>query len=253
LNNEQLLEQWKKEEADFLLKGWDFSCLAGRMDGSNLPWDYRLIVKSYLKDSDTLLDMGTGGGEVLLSLDHPYNNTYATEGWEPNYELCREKLTPLGINVARVYADDKIPFEDEKFDFIINRHESFDLAEINRLLKHGGYFFTQQVCNREFHELAEVLNGRVVLDNPNHTLENYASKLKQLGFQIIIKDEVKLPAKFLDVGAVIFYAKACPWEIPDFSVETHFDKLCEIQQKIDKCGFFQVTGGRFMLASRKLY
>jgi SAM-dependent methyltransferase len=258
LKNEKLHEQWKKEETDFLLKGWDFSCLAGRMDGSNPPWDYRHIVKSYLKDSDALLDIGTGGGEVLLTINHPYNNTYATEAYEPNYELCRKKLSPLGITVVRTHTDanfntdDKIPFEDEKFDFIINRHESFDLSEVNRTLKRGGYFFTQQVGNRNFYELAEILNGKVVLDSPNHAVESYASTLTQLGFQIIMKDEVKLPTKFFDVGAVIFYAKACPWEIPNFSVETHFSKLCEIQKEIDKRGFFQVTGGRFLLASRKL-
>ena len=246
------IKQWKKEEDEFGLKGWDFSRLAGRIDGSDPPWDYRLIVKSYLKDSDILLDMGTGGGEFLLTIGHPYENTYVTEAYKPNLELCKNQLSPLGITVKQTFTDDKLPFEDKSFDFIINRHESFDLSEVNRTLKHGGYFFTQQVCNRNFYELAEILNGKVILDNPNHAVDNYAHTLTQYGFQIIMKDEVKLPAKFFDVGAVIFYAKAIVWEIPDFSVDTHYSKLCKIQQEIEKSGFFQVTGGRFLLASRKL-
>ena len=252
MTDAELLKKWKDEEVVFNLKGWDFSHLAGRWDSPNPPWDYRMIIKSYLKDSDILLDMGTGGGEILLTIGHPYENTYVTEAYAPNLELCKSKLSPLGVTVAQTFEDDKLPFWDEHFDFIINRHESFDLSEVNRVLKHGGYFFTQQVGNRNFHELASILNDGDVTDYPNHAIANYADTLTQLGFKVIIRDEVGLPNKFFDVGAVIFYAKAIAWEIYDFSVETHFDKLCKIQREIDKNGFFHVTGPRFLLAARKL-
>ncbi len=35
-----------------------------------------------------------------------------------------------------------------------------------------------------------------------------------------------------DVGAIVYYLKAVPWEIPDFSVEKYFDKLQEIHKLI---------------------
>ena len=249
---EQLLKQWKEEEKNFQLKGWDFSCLDGRMVSSDPPWDYITIVNSYLKDSDILLDMGTGGGEVLLEIGHPHKNTYATEAYLPNFKLCQQKLSPLGITVMQTFEDDKLPFKDKFFDFIINRHESFDLTEVNRTLKQGGYFFTQQVINRNLYELAEILNGKVIQDYANHSIEKYAKTLTQLGFQIIMKDEVVLPTNFFDVGAVIFYAKAIPWEIQDFSVETHCEKLLTIHKIIEANKFFQATSGRFLLAARKL-
>ena len=66
------------------------------------------------------------------------------------------------------------------------------------------------------------------------------------------KDEVKYPVRFYDVGAVIFVAKACVWNFPDFSVETHFDKLFKIQCDIEDSGYYRATGGRFLLASRKI-
>ena len=252
MNNEQLLRQWKKEEEDFQLKGWDFSYLDGRMSSPNPPWDYKTIINSYLKSSDILLDMGTGGGEVLLTIGHPHKNTYITEAYEPNFELCKSKLSPLGITVKQTFCDDKLPFENEFFDFIINRHESFGLSEVSRVLKRGGYFFTQQVINRNCFELAQILNGKVELDIPNHCIEKYIEALEQIGFQVIIKDEVEVPVKFFDMDAVIFYAKAIPWEIPSFSVETHFEKLLKIQRMIEADGFFQATSGRFLLAARKL-
>ena len=246
------LKKWKEEEANYDMLGWDFSCVEGKWDYPNPPWDYKLIVKSYLKDADVLLDMGTGGGEVLLEIGHPYENTYVTEAYEPNIELCKSKLSPLGITVKQTFDDDKLPYDNEKFSFIINRHESFDLSEVNRTLKHGGHFITQQVGNRNFYELRAILNDDAPTEYPGHEIENYADVLRKLGFHIIMMDDVKLPVRIFNIGAVIFYAKACVWEVPKFSVDTHYDKLCQIQRKIDKNGFFQVTSGRFLLAARKL-
>ena len=37
-----------------------------------------------------LLDMETGGGEFLLSLNHSKHNTSAIEGYQPNVELCKK-------------------------------------------------------------------------------------------------------------------------------------------------------------------
>ncbi|MDR0272745.1 MAG: hypothetical protein LBI27_05460 [Clostridiales bacterium] len=104
---------------------------------------------------------------------------------------------------------------------------------------------------RNNYEIAEILNGNAIADYPNHGIEIYANNLTKLGFQIIIKDEVKLDVKFLHMDAVIFYAKAIPWEISNFSVETHFEKLFKIKQEIDNKGFFQSTSGRFLLAAKK--
>lgn len=119
------LREYLMREEQKQLTGWDFSCLDGRMVSGKLPWDYKAIVKSYLKPSDMLLDMGTGGGEVLLTLGHSYALTAVTEGYPPNIKLCMERLAPLDIRVYAV-TDDTLPIEDAAFDVIINRHESYD-------------------------------------------------------------------------------------------------------------------------------
>jgi SAM-dependent methyltransferase len=154
----RLFDEWKEEECKFNLQGWDFSAINGKWNEPDPPWNYKLIIKSYLKDTDILLDMGTGGGEVLLTFDHPYEKTYATEAYAPNYDLCLNTLSPLGITMAQTLPDDKLPFENETFEFVINRHESFDLHEVHRVLKNGGYFFTQQVSNKNFYQLMALMN-----------------------------------------------------------------------------------------------
>ncbi|HBF39089.1 MAG TPA: SAM-dependent methyltransferase, partial [Firmicutes bacterium] len=106
MNREQdlaaLKENWKNEEQN-TFKGWDFSYLDKRWQHEQLPWDYKLIVANYLKPADKLLDMGTGGGEFLLTLNHSHVLTSVTESYLPNVELCKQTLAPLGIEVRQVF------------------------------------------------------------------------------------------------------------------------------------------------------
>ena len=46
-------------------------------------------MRRYLSPESRLLDIDTGGGEFLLSLNHPPENTSATEGYPPNVSLCQ--------------------------------------------------------------------------------------------------------------------------------------------------------------------
>ena len=131
--------------------GWEFSHLENRYEVSPLPWDYRERVREFLRPGVRLLDMGTGGGELLLTLRHPYELTSVTEGWAPNVELCRKRLEPLGITVREYDSErsEPMPFDDDSFDLVLNRHESYDLTEVRRVLKKNGFFLTQQVGGRE--------------------------------------------------------------------------------------------------------
>src|SRR4051794_24588205 len=47
-------------------RGWDFSRM--RVDRDPTPWDYQEIVRRYLRATDAVLDVGTGGGERFLEL-----------------------------------------------------------------------------------------------------------------------------------------------------------------------------------------
>jgi len=256
ITTEDLITQWHAEESH-AFQGWDFSHLNGRWEEPDLPWDYVAVVESYLRDEHILLDMGTGGGEVLLSIGHPYKNTFATEAFEPNFKLCCETLSPLGITVVKTYtdensnADDKLPFDDGFFDIIINRHESFDLVEVNRTLKPGGFFITQQVGNKNTREYIRRLNDDFTFDLPLHTVKKYAEDLSGLNFQVLIKEEVEYTVKVYDVGALVYMAKIIVWEYPGFSVSTHLDKLLDCHREIEEKGFLEATGHRFLIVAQK--
>ena len=157
---ENLIAQWYEEERIAKIHGWDFSHIAARHEEcGELPWDYRAEIARYRRDDQKLLDIDTGGGEFLLSLGHPYENTTATENYAPNAALCREKLAPLGITVCEADAKEKLPLADASFDLVIDRHGDFNAEEIYRVLKPGGVFVTQQVGAENDRALVELLLG----------------------------------------------------------------------------------------------
>ena len=176
INKIELKKIWEREEEP-VFSGWDFSYINNRIKEEKLPWNYEEIVRNYLDDTTRLLDMGTGGGEFLLTLNHPYNLTSVTESYIPNYDLCNKKLGSLGIEVKYVENDNRIPFPDKMFDIIINRHESFELSEVYRIFKSGGIFITQQVGIKNNIELS-----RFLLDN---CLDSQIIKANNIGFKVI--------------------------------------------------------------------
>lgn len=231
--------------------GWDFSYLDERWESESLSWSYSQIVNKYRRSKDTLLDMGTGGGEFILDLGHPYQLISVTEGWEPNLLLCKEKLEPLGITVKYVDDDDKLDYPDEQFDLVINRHESFDEAEVYRVLKPGGYFITQQVGGQNDRDLVEMLLGNIPLPFPNHDLMHNVEMLQKVGLTVLEQMEEMAEMRIFDLGAVVYFAKQCVWEFPNFSVDNCFEKLKSVGEEINKKGYFSNREHRFFIVARK--
>ena len=172
MDRNELIKRWKAEEEIAHIHGWDFSHIEGRyMEEDDLPWDYREEILRHLKPEMRILDIDTGGGEFLISLNHPYTHTAATENYPPNVDLCREKLLPLGIDFRAADGKGVLPFDDASFDMVINRHGDFNPSEIHRVLKPGGLFITQQVGAENDRELVELLCGKTELPFPEQYLD----------------------------------------------------------------------------------
>ena len=251
MNKEQLL-QYLLEEESKAFSGWDFSYLDGRWEDEDLPWDYKTIVKQYLKPKLNLLDMGTGGGEFLLTLNHPYNNTSVTEGYKPNYEICVNKLKPLGIKVYNYVGDEKLSLiSDNTYDIVINRHESYNEQEIYRILKPNGIFITQQVGAFNNKELSRFFDENHVDQFPELTLERSIKRLKNNDFNILFSDEYFPILKFYDLGAIAYFAKIIKWEFINFNVKDNIDKFLILQEELKKVGYIPSKEHRFIIVAKK--
>lgn len=253
MEKEQLLKTWLREEQIAHIKGWDFSHICDRYEEEeDLPWDYRSVIEKYLTPETRLLDIDTGGGEFLLSLNHPREQMSATENYAPNVQLCMKKLIPLGIDIRQADGGGNLPFADKCFDLVINRHGDFEPSEIYRVLKPGGLFITQQVGAENDRELVEMLLPKVPeLPFPEQYLEIAAKKFEQCGFTIVDGQEAFRPIRFYDVGALVWFAHIIEWEFPGFSVEVSLDKLFALQERLEKEGEIRGTIHRFLLVAKK--
>lgn len=244
-----MFDRLVQEALDGPVEGWDFSWIRDRWHEDKPPWDYRAIVESYLPEATALLDMGTGGGEFLSSLKPLPDFTAATEGWLPNVPVATQRLAALGITVKHYKDDHHLPFEDETFDLVINRHESFAAAEIHRIMQDGGIFITQQVADNDNIELNVALDAP--LSKEENALLSAVREFSQAGFVILRAEEASLLTEFYDIGAVVYYLKIITWQIPDFDVNTYRDHLLKLHEHIEREGKFVCHNRRFLLVARK--
>ncbi len=247
-----LIATWLAEEAA-PFAGWDFGYLDGRMIDARLPWDYLALAADRLDHAAAVLDLDTGGGEKLLALaDHWPATVAATESYPPNAALARARLIPRGATLVEMALSDdaRLPFADGAFDLVLNRHASFPAAEVARVLRPGGVFLTQQVHGRSLEDLQARFGASPPW--PHATPAYYAPKLTAAGLQIILRQENWGKMRFKDVGALVYFLKAVPWEVPGFSVARHVDVLLSLQAELEQAGELVFDEGRYLLEARKV-
>lgn len=240
------------------ISGWDFSWVAGRMRSTAPPWSYDRIVAVAAARSPDLLDLGTGGGEWLAQLRSRPPRTVAVEGLAPNVSVARARLEPLGIevlpyqgpsdNMTQTAHEPQLPFPDASFALIVNRHESFVAAEVHRVLKPGGLFITQQVGS--YDSVRALLGAPAAGPAASWSVAEARRQLQAAGLTIEAARAVRIQTKVDDVGALVWYLRAVPWEIPDFTVERYLDRLQELHQRC-ATGPLSFSEERFIVQARK--
>ncbi|CAF1302613.1 unnamed protein product [Rotaria sordida] len=265
-DDQALVASWLHEESTWQqqFRGWDFSQLtsSGRisfnMSEEQLGWDYTKIIcqtVAQLADSDDenksneiyLLDLGTGGGEYLEGIlaRLPSNEkkliVYATESYEPNFQLAKQRLTPYGVTVIQSESDSLnslLPFTDDgpKFDLIISRHTCYNIREVDRLLKFKtGIFITQQVDGTSGQDLIELFDHQpqwpfFTLAYASLTLKNQAPSMKLIRAQ---ESETKDPRFNNETLAFLQFLSQNP-PPQDNEVEKMRLYMDGIHQKINK-------------------
>ena len=220
--------------------GWDFGWLNARSRSERLPWRYAAEVAARAGGAATMLDQGTGGGEVLAAIDPRPSRTVATESWPPNVPVAAGRLRSLGIpviqcdgapeNMSELGASahegrpGRLPFRDGSFDLVVNRHEAFRADEVFRVLAPGGTFITQQVDDRSDDDLFRLL-GLDLPSTPESWLPLAAGQLAESGLAIARTETGQVKRFFDHIGAVVYYLKIVPWAIPEYNLEAFLPRL----------------------------
>ena len=253
------------EASHAAFEGWDFSWLGDRSHDPKTPWRYKELAASALARSEHALDIDTGGGEALAALA-PFNGSVvATEGFPPNIPVAGRNLRAVGVPLIGVdSAPDNIdqegatpaetgshlPFRDDTFDLVLNRHSSYRPSEVARVLQPAGTYLTQQRGDGD-HELLRTFD-RPITPGPDFDLDLAVDQLEEATLHVVRGEEWHGSVRFFDVGALVYYLRALPWVVPDFNVDADRDALHRIHDAIQAERSFGVTSYRFLIEARTM-
>jgi SAM-dependent methyltransferase len=233
------------------VEGWDFSWFEGRATEERPPWGYARMMAERMARAEAALDIQTGGGEVLAQIPHPPPVLAATESWPPNVEIARRNLRPLSATVVEVPDEAELPFPTGSFDLVVSRHPTqVRWAEIARVLRPGGTYFSQQIGAGSNRELFEFMMGPQPAGRERSPVWAVA-QAKAAGLVVVDLRQQALRTAFNDVGAVVYFLRKVLWTVPDFTVDGYRDQLRRLHQKIRSEGPFVAYAQRFLIEARK--
>jgi SAM-dependent methyltransferase len=250
------------------LAGWDFSWFHGRASEERPAWGYARLLSGRLPRAQAVLDVQTGGGEVLAGAlwaaagrPEPAGGRSepaaggpavlaATESWPPNVALARRNLAPFGGDVAEVADDARLPFPPASFDLVVSRHPTQVIwPEIARVLTPGGAYFSQQVGAGSNRELTDFMMGPQPVAT-GRSPQAAVAAATAAGLDVVDLREQALRVEFFDVAAVVHFLKKVLWTVPGFAVGGYREPLARMHEHIRASGSFVCHSHRFLIEAR---
>jgi SAM-dependent methyltransferase len=241
---EQRYEDLVGEAVGVPITGWEFAWLDGRAIGFDPTWSYPELARPLLRRAGSLLDLDTGGGEMLAELAPLPSPTVAVESWVPNVPVARERLAPFGVSVVT-----ELPGGEHEFDVVLSRHGRLPIEDIARLLRPGGALLSQQVGSDDLAGLNAALGAPPPYAQPWNA-DVAVAAIEAAGLEVTDVREERPAVTFRDVGAIVFQLRAVPWQIRDFTAERYDRELRRLDAVIRTDGEFSVTAHRFVVQAR---
>lgn len=234
-------------EAARSFSGWTFSGQVLKIEPGE-PWDYELIARECAGRASRVLDLGTGGGEVLSRVMlGPTARCVATEEWHVNAPVARDRLAPMGIDVIRT-SSLTLPFTSESFDLLLDRHEELDPGECARVLQPGGVIVTQQCGPDNWREFRDFFPRATIFEDH---FDAYPAGFAMAGFVIHRLERHEYRVAFRSLGDVVFILLTAPWTVPDFDPERDIESLLALEDALGTTDGIVMTETRYILIARK--
>jgi SAM-dependent methyltransferase len=218
--------------------GYEFAWLDGRP--GEPTWSYFEMARNLARRADALLDLDTGGGELLAELAPLPPHTIAVESWARNTPVARDRLTPFGVAVLT-----ELPGGEEEFDLVLSRHGRLPAADIARLLRPGGRLLSQQVGSDDLAGLNAALGAPSAHRVWNAQVAVCA--LEAAGLDVIDVREERPAIAFPDVASVLRRLRDLPWQIRDFTPQRYAEALDRLDSFIRMNGELTVAAHRFLV------
>lgn len=234
------------------LNGWDFSKVRTVSEGAD--WDFYHEVSQRCRKSDILLDIGTGGGEALLSIAEAALLLVGIDISDGRLDAARANSESQQISNVRFLQMDaeKIDFPNAFFDVVSSRHAPIDAKEVARVLVDGGLFLTQQVSEDDKINIKQAFGRGQSFGIQDGTLKNkYVAELRDAGLRDIQVFDYDATEWYQSYEDLIFILKHTPI-IPNFGQSENDFALLEkfIGEHQDEKGIV-TNSKRFMITARQ--
>jgi SAM-dependent methyltransferase len=190
------------------VNGQDLTYLDGRMTEAGPPWSYR-----------------ERAGEVTGQADGPV----------------------LDMTGAVAESAGGLPFPDGEFAVVLNRHQPYDPSEVRRVLRGDGVFLTEQVGGLDGLAINEALGAPLPSDFSDWALNTARTGLEAAGLRVA-NGRTAFPERlFHDVGALVYFLRATPRQVPDFSIERYDKELRLLHDQMSASEPFRDRAVRFLI------
>lgn len=195
------------------INGWNFDHLQVTTEG--IAKEISQEVYQLCSPTDIVLDIGTGGGERLLNLADSVLLAVGIDLSQEMIKKAQNNCTIQNVRFAEMPADNLL-FPDQFFDVITCRHAPFFAKEVERVLKQGGTFLTQQVSEGDKINLKQAFGRGQAFEIADGTLkERYRSAVEDAGFDQIQVHDIEEVEYYQRPEDLIFLLKHTPI-IPNF-------------------------------------
>jgi SAM-dependent methyltransferase len=234
------------------IDGWDFTWLKGRATEDRPTWRYSELVARRSGSVATMLDLQSGGGEMLVGLPRWPPFLVASEGYLPNIPVAGRRVQSRGGHVVACHDDRAaLPFASDRFELITSRHPIATWwDEIARVLQPGGAYLSQQVGSRSVGELTTFMMGPQPASSARHP-DVARHRAERAGLTVVDLRHERLRTVFYDVGAVVYFLRLVIWIVPGFSVESYRTRLFDLHKEIRANGPFVAHASRFLIEAHK--
>jgi SAM-dependent methyltransferase len=182
-------------------------------------------VSAFLRPTDVVLDIGTGGGERLISLADQYLRAVGVDPDPDMVRTARENAARLtNVQFLPGSAEHLELLDDGAFDLVLTRHAPAFAPELDRVTKAGGVFMCQGVGARNMANIRQAFNA----ESTAHREDEHRSLLSALttrGWRVVAEGYYDVLYWVKDVPSLVFWFQAIAGanEVPeDFSVATHY-------------------------------
>ena len=172
---------------------WDFSQINVTEEYEN-NWDMYEEIKNNSNEKSLILDLGTGGGEKVVSkMPRNVGMIIGTDLSPKMIETAKENLKKHPEVRAKfaVMNNLKLEFPDGLFDIVSARHTIINAKEIFRVLNKDGVLILRGVDKYDCWDLKELFGGgQCFNDKISISIQDY-NDIKEAGFKEVKLIELK--------------------------------------------------------------